>query len=81
MQISFDGLQANHDRRRRYRPGYRPAEDASPFDRAARLVDRLVRHTRVDIRYNADPGNADDFAGFIDLARQRDGSMPRSHVS
>lgn len=56
VQISFDGLKINHDRRRRYRPAYRPAEGASSFDRAVRLVDRLLQHTRVDIRYNADCG-------------------------
>jgi uncharacterized protein len=71
VQISFDGLKVNHDRRRRYRAGYRPSPDASSFDRAAGLVDRLLRHVRVDVRYNVDPANAGDFAGFLDLARQR----------
>lgn len=70
VQISFDGLKANHDRRRRYRRDYRPSEDASSFDRAVRLVDRLLQHTRVDLRYNADPGNADDLAGFIEFAAE-----------
>jgi uncharacterized protein len=71
VQISFDGLKRNHERRRRYRAGYRPSEDASSFDRAVRLVDRLLEHTRVDVRYNTDPGNAEDFAGFIDFAGER----------
>jgi uncharacterized protein len=71
VQISFDGLKANHDRRRRYRAGYRPSPDASSFDRAARLVGRLLQHARVDVRYNADRGNAEDFAGFLDFAQQR----------
>lgn len=71
VQISFDGLQANHDRRRRYRRAYRPSEDASSFDQAVRLVDRLLQHTRVDLRYNADPGNAEDLSGFIEFAAQR----------
>src|SRR5437867_6634480 len=57
VQISFDGLKDNHDRSRHYRPGYRPFEAASSFDRAACLVDTLLRYTRVDVRYNADPRN------------------------
>src|SRR5262249_25544324 len=44
VQISFDGLKANHDRRRRYRAGHRPSPDASSFDRAADLVGRLLQH-------------------------------------
>jgi uncharacterized protein len=71
IQISFDGLKENHDQRRRYRPRHRPTEDASSFDRAVRLVDSLLRHTRVDIRYNADPGNMEDLAGFIEFAEER----------
>jgi uncharacterized protein len=71
VQISFDGLKRNHDRRRRFRSGRRPSEDASSFDLAADLVDELLRHTRVDVRFNADPGNADDLAGFIDFAAAR----------
>jgi uncharacterized protein len=71
VQISFDGLKANHDRRRRFRSGYRPSDDASSFDLAADLVDDLLLHTRVDVRFNADPGNAEDLPGFIGLARER----------
>jgi uncharacterized protein len=71
VQISFDGLKADHDRRRRYRAGYRPSPDASSFDRAVSLVDRLLQHARVDVRYNTDRGNVEDFAGFVDLARRR----------
>jgi uncharacterized protein len=71
VQISFDGLKQRHDRTRHYRPGYRPLEDGSSFDRAVRLVDRLLQVTRVDVRYNAEPGNASDFAAFIDFATAR----------
>jgi uncharacterized protein len=61
-------LAKNHDKRRRYR-GPRPNPDArSSFEVAARLVSRLLRHTRVDVRYNADPGNAGDLEGFLDFA-------------
>ena len=71
VQISFDGLRAQHDRTRHYRPGYRPSSDGSSFDRAVRLVDRLLQATRVDVRYNADPANASDFAAFLDFAERR----------
>ncbi len=71
VQISFDGLRANHDRRRRFRAGHRSSDADSSFDRATRLVDRLVRCTRVDIRFNADHGNADDLPEFIEFARTR----------
>jgi uncharacterized protein len=70
-QISFDGMRPNHDRRRRFRAGYRSSAADSSFDRAAQLVDRLVQHTRVDIRFNADHGNADDLPDFIEFARGR----------
>jgi uncharacterized protein len=70
-QISFDGMQANHDRRRRYRAGYRGAGDSSSFEQAAALVDSLLRHTRVDIRFNADHGNAGDLPEFIGYAGDR----------
>ena len=71
VQISFDGLADNHNRRRRYRRGYQPAYDEPSFAKAAALVDRLLQHTRVDVRFNADHGNADDLRGFIDFATQR----------
>ena len=71
VQISFDGLQVNHDKRRHFRREHRPADGSSSFERAAALVDALVQHTRVDVRYNADPGNAGDFPGFLAFARER----------
>jgi uncharacterized protein len=71
VQISFDGLQENHDKRRRYRKGHRPEEQASSFDRAVALVDKLVCCVRVDLRFNIDRGNSADLLGFIDFARQR----------
>lgn len=71
VQISFDGLKANHDRRRHFRRGHARAHDASSFELAASVVDRLLQHTRVDIRFNADPGNQDDLPGFLDFASAR----------
>lgn len=72
VQISFDGLRANHDRRRRQRrdsPHYAPG--MSPFDRSASLVDRLVRVVRVDLRLNIDAWNADDLIPFLAFCRAR----------
>ena len=71
VQISFDGMKDNHDRRRRYRPEHRSPADRSSFEQAAALVDELVRHTRVDLRYNADQGNAGDLPAFISFAKAR----------
>lgn len=71
VQISFDGMKANHDRRRRYRADYRSPTDTSSFEQATVLVDKLVRHTRVDIRFNADHGNAGDLTHFIRFAVSR----------
>jgi uncharacterized protein len=71
VQISFDGLRDNHNRRRRYRKGYGPDADASSFDRAVDLVDKLLDHVRVDLRINIDRGNQGDVIPFIKFARSR----------
>ncbi len=71
-QISFDGLRANHDRRRRYRKAYRHGGSTpSSFDRAVALVDRLVNAARVDLRFNIDAKNAGDMLPFLEFARRR----------
>lgn len=77
-QISFDGLRKNHDRRRQYRVGYRPEENASSFDRAVSLVDRLLDHTRVDVRFNTDRANQSDVLPFLSFAEER-GWFDRSY--
>lgn len=71
VQISFDGLKTNHDRRRRYRKDYKPQEDVSSFDQAVQLVDELLDVTRVDLRFNIDYGNQKDAKKFLDFARKR----------
>lgn len=72
VQISFDGLRAHHDRRRRYRREYLPGHgEGSSFDRAVALVDRLVRLVRVDLRFNIDQKNADDLVPFLDFCTGR----------
>lgn len=71
VQISFDGMRANHDKRRRYRKGYADPRKPSSFDEAVRLVDELVRHVRVDLRLNIDRGNQNDVIPFLVFARAR----------
>ena len=71
VQISFDGLKANHDKRRRYRRGRAPDPSASSFEEAVAVVDRLLDVVRVDLRFNADRGNNDDLEGFVGFCRER----------
>jgi uncharacterized protein len=70
-QISFDGLKANHDKRRRYRRGRAPDPTASSFEQAVAVVDKMLDVVRVDLRFNADHGNQGDLEGFIDFCRDR----------
>nr|WP_252393711.1 radical SAM protein [Candidatus Rhodoblastus alkanivorans] len=70
VQISFDGLQTNHDKRRRYRRDHDNACDSS-FAEAVNLVDRLVRCVRVDLRFNIDRANSGDLVPFIRFAKDR----------
>ena len=78
VQISFDGLKQNHERRRRFRSNHSKPKDSS-FDLALSLVDKLVDHVRVDIRFNIDRGNAKDLLPFVRFAQERgwfDGRYP-----
>ncbi len=77
-QMSFDGLKAHHDRRRHYRPGRSPHPDASAFEEAVGVVDRLLDHVRVDVRINLDRGNRDDLAPFLAFVAAR-GWFDRPH--
>jgi uncharacterized protein len=71
VQISFDGLRENHNRRRRYRKPYAPDVDTSSFDSAVELVDKLLDVVRVDVRFNIDAENKADVLPFINFARSR----------
>ncbi|HMS83834.1 MAG TPA: SPASM domain-containing protein [Nitrospira sp.] len=71
VQISFDGLAENHNRRRHFRKGYSATDDLSSFHRAVQLVDQLLDHVRVDLRLNIDHGNIVDVLPFIQWARKR----------
>ena len=71
VQISFDGMRENHDRRRRYRKGYAPPRGASSFDLAVALVDEILDHARLDLRLNIDRGNEADLLPLIRFARGR----------
>jgi uncharacterized protein len=71
VQISFDGLKANHDKRRRYRKGYLKDGESSSFEQAVAVVDGLLDVVRVDIRFNTDRGNHGDLEGFVEFCKQR----------
>ena len=71
VQISFDGLKENHDKRRRYRKGRSPQPGTSSFDQAVTVVDELLDVVRVDLRFNTDRGNHDDLEGFIGFTKSR----------
>ncbi len=71
VQISFDGLEDNHTRRRHLRHGYRAIAETSTFQQAVETVDVLLDHVRVDIRLNIDRGNLKDVRPFIQWARAR----------
>ena len=70
VQISFDGMRENHNRSRRYRPGYAQGS-LSSFDEAVRLVDSLLDEVRVDIRINIGPHNLSDIKPLLNMARER----------
>lgn len=71
VQISFDGLKENHDKRRRYRKGRSPQPNTSSFEQAVAVVDQLLEVVRVDLRFNADRGNHSDLERFIEFCRAR----------
>lgn len=71
VQISFDGLEDNHTRRRHRRHGYEEAVQTSTFQQAVETVDALLEHVRVDLRLNIDRGNLRDVLPFIEWARTR----------
>jgi uncharacterized protein len=80
VQISFDGLKRNHDKRRKYLKGLR-ALNHSSFDKAVATVDRLVKVAHVDVRLNLDRGNASDLIPFVEFGRSHgwfDGPRPAS---
>jgi len=66
VQITFDGLRALHDRRRRFTQ--RVDFERSSFDEAVALISRLVHVCRVDIRFNIDELNRSDFIQFVEFA-------------
>ena len=65
VQISFDGMEDNHNKRRRYRKGYSEATAQSSFAAAVEVVGKLVNCVRVDVRFNLDSKNAKDLLPFI----------------
>ena len=70
VQLSFDGLRENHERRRRFRDGYNDGNESS-FDLLVALVDRLLDCVRVDLRFNADAFNQHELLPFVAFCRSR----------
>ncbi len=74
VQISFDGMRAHHDKRRRIRSGYTHRNNRiflSSFDAAVNLVDQLAGEIQVDLRFNIDRKNSSDLMPFIEMADER----------
>jgi uncharacterized protein len=71
VQISFDGMRENHNRRRRYRNADDQSRRSS-FDEAAGVVSKLLDFAKVDIRFNIDTRNAPDLVPFIRFAQSQD---------
>ena len=67
-QISFDGLRHHHNLRRHFR---NKSEQASSFDLAVALVDKLLDFVRVDVRINIDRKNEGDVLPFVEFAQSR----------
>ncbi len=70
VQISFDGLEENHNKRRRYRVKEDQAR-LSSFAKAVGVVDALVTCCQADVRFNIDARNKEDLVPFIRFARER----------
>lgn len=69
VQISFDGLAAAHNKKRRYRRGFPTRGDGTTFDTVWSLVGQLLEHVRVDVRINLDAQNSEDLLPFVDRAK------------
>lgn len=67
VQISFDGLKDNHNSRRKYRKEYLEESENNSFDKTFELVENLLDHVRVDIRFNIDWKNKDDIFEFLEI--------------
>jgi uncharacterized protein len=70
VQITFDGLADNHNKRRVYSKAYEE-ESSNSFEKAIKLVDSLLNYVHVDIRLNIDPDNAADAVPFIRFVKDR----------
>jgi len=68
VQISIDGLEKNHNKRRKYKSGDRKR---SSFDKAVTVINGLVKVCRVDLRLNIDQHNYQDFDLFLTQCEHR----------
>jgi uncharacterized protein len=77
VQLTFDGLPENHNKRRRY---VEPGAELSSFEAMARTISALVGKIRMSFRINCDPGSVNDLFGLIDLFVERGWLYPGSGV-
>jgi uncharacterized protein len=71
LQITFDGLEATHNKRRCYAPGFGDANGASTFTKALTVVEKAKTHTKILVRFNVDNNNLDELLPFVEFARVR----------
>lgn len=71
VQVTFDGMPENHNRRRRWIKSGNSAEAYPSFSLIVSLVDRLLDHVRVDLRFNTDRQNQEDLLPFVAFAKER----------
>jgi uncharacterized protein len=77
VQFTFDGLPANHNKRRRY---VKPHTGLSSFDAMCRTISALVKHVHISLRMHCDPGNKDDLYALVDFFVERGWLYPGSGV-
>ena len=77
VQFTFDGLEANHNKRRRY---VAKSSGLSSFEALSRTVSALVGNVTIHLRINCDPGNIGDVYGLIDYFVQKNWLYPGSKV-
>ena len=70
VQISFDGMKEKHDKIRRYRKQF--DSGFSSFTQAVELVDQLLDHTRVDLRFNIGLTSENDLDNFMDFIIEKE---------
>jgi uncharacterized protein len=69
VQITFDGMEKTHNKRRFFRKGNDQLR--SSFSEATEVVSQLVHVCRVDVRFNVDEINKNEFLPFVHFAKNK----------